>query len=67
MDPREVYKKLPRKDCGKCSAGTCMAFAVQYLRRQIRLSECCELDNAGRSYLENMFLSKPPEDGEAKS
>ena len=67
MNPIEVYKKLPQKNCGKCSVGTCMAFAVHYLRRQIKLSECCELDDAGRAYIENMHISKPPpEDWKAK-
>lgn len=60
MTPIEVYKKLPKKNCGKCSVGTCMAFAVHYLRKQIKLSECSELDDSSRAYIENMHLSKPP-------
>lgn len=55
MNPLEVYKKLPRKNCGKCSAGTCMAFAVQFLRRFVPSSECTELDERGRQEIDAMI------------
>jgi hypothetical protein len=55
MNPLEVYKKLPRKNCGKCSAGTCMAFAVQFLRRFVPSSECTELDEQGRQEIDAMI------------
>jgi hypothetical protein len=55
MDPLTVYKNLPRKNCGKCSAGACMAFAVQFLRRMIPLTECSELDEAGRDRISSML------------
>jgi hypothetical protein len=55
MDPLTVYKKLPRKNCGKCSAGTCMAFAVQFLRRMIPLTECNELDDASRKGIDALL------------
>ena len=55
MNPFEVYKKLPRKNCGKCSAGTCMAFAVQFLRRFVTSSECTELDERGRQEIDAMI------------
>ncbi|MBI4847914.1 MAG: DUF3786 domain-containing protein [Nitrospirae bacterium] len=56
MNPLDVYKKLPRKNCGKCSAGTCMAFAVQFLRRLSSSSECAELNGQGRSEIDAMLL-----------
>ncbi len=55
MNPLEVYKKLPRKNCGKCSAGTCMAFAVQCLRRLVPVSECTELDEPGMREIDAMI------------
>jgi len=55
MNPLEVYKKLPRKNCGKCSAGTCMAFAVQFLRRFVPSSECTELDERDRQEIDAML------------
>lgn len=44
MKPLDVYKKLPRTNCGRCPAGSCMAFAVQLLRQMVPLSECREID-----------------------
>lgn len=55
MNPLDVYKKLPRKNCGKCSAGTCMAFAVQLVRRLVRSSECSELDELGQGEVDSMI------------
>jgi len=55
MNPLDVYKKLPRKNCGKCSAGTCMAFAVQFLRRMVSISECTELDEQGKQEINAML------------
>ncbi|RJQ46931.1 MAG: DUF3786 domain-containing protein [Nitrospiraceae bacterium] len=55
MNPFDVYKKLPRKNCGKCSAGTCMAFAVQLLRRSARIQECTELDEKAQQEIESMI------------
>jgi hypothetical protein len=58
MNPLDVYKKLPKKNCGKCSSGTCMAFAVQLLRRLVPVSECVELDEQGQKEIESM-VSEP--------
>ena len=58
MHPLNVYKKLPQSNCGKCSAGTCMAFAMQFLRRMISLTECPELDDAARSEINAMLSDK---------
>ncbi len=55
----EVYKLLPGKNCGKCSVATCMAFAVQYLRRAISLSECTELDDEALREIEAKLGSGP--------
>ena len=59
MQPIEVYKLLPRKNCGKCSSATCMAFAVQYLRRMISLSECPELTTEAVMEIEAKLGSVP--------
>ena len=57
MNPIDVYKKLPRNNCGKCPASTCMSFAVQFLRKMITLSECPVVDEASKKKIEAM-LSK---------
>jgi hypothetical protein len=40
MNPLELYKKLPRKNCGKCRNRTCMPFALAVLSGEAELSDC---------------------------
>jgi hypothetical protein len=58
IQPLDIYKKLPRSNCGRCPAGSCMAFAVQFLRRMVPLSECREIDEHSKLAIEEM-LSDP--------
>jgi len=39
----EVYKNLPRTNCGDCGFPTCMAFAMQVAAKQKAVSECPHL------------------------
>ncbi len=55
MHPLDVYRKLPRTNCGKCSSGTCMSFAIQLLRRIVSLSECPDLDEEPKKEIEAML------------
>ncbi|HDH06077.1 MAG TPA: DUF3786 domain-containing protein [Nitrospirae bacterium] len=55
MNPLDVYKKLPRSNCGRCAAGTCMSFAVQFLRRMVSSSECPELDEQSEKEIDAML------------
>ena len=55
MNPLDVYKKLPRNNCGRCPAGTCMSFAVQFLRKMIASSECPELDGQSKKEIDTML------------
>lgn len=43
MKPIDLYKKLPKKNCGKCRQKTCMPFAFATLKGEAELSECPEL------------------------
>lgn len=36
----EIYKKLPKTNCGKCGVPTCIAFAVRVKNAQLRLWDC---------------------------
>jgi len=36
----EIYKKLPKTNCGKCGSATCMAFAMSVKKAQADLSDC---------------------------
>lgn len=40
MNPVELYKKLPRKNCGGCAWKTCMPFAMAVVRGEADLAEC---------------------------
>lgn len=44
MNPVELYKQLPKKNCGDCAQKTCMAFAMAALRGETDLSGCPHLD-----------------------
>ncbi|HYQ48396.1 MAG TPA: DUF3786 domain-containing protein, partial [Thermodesulfovibrionales bacterium] len=35
-----IYKRLPKTNCGKCGAATCMAFALKVKNAQALLSDC---------------------------
>ncbi len=51
MKERErVYQKLPQKDCGCCGAPTCMAFAEDFVRKEVELTDCIYFSRgAGRT------------------
>ncbi len=39
-NPLEVYKILPKSNCGQCSVPTCMAFAAAVLMGEKKLADC---------------------------
>ena len=43
MNPLELYKKLPKKNCGKCRQKTCMPFALAIIKGDADLSDCPDL------------------------
>ncbi|MDY6958139.1 MAG: acetyl-CoA decarbonylase/synthase complex subunit gamma [Halobacteriota archaeon] len=38
--PLEVYKYLPKTNCGDCGETTCMAFAAQLIERAMKVDDC---------------------------
>ena len=52
MNAVELYKKLPRKNCGKCRSKTCMPFAFSLMSGAAELSECPELTGTEIAELE---------------
>lgn len=42
--PLEVYKLLPKSNCGQCMVSTCIAFAAAVIKREKRLAACPHLD-----------------------
>jgi hypothetical protein len=43
MNPVELYKKLPKTNCGNCRQKACMPFAFAVLKGEADLSECSQL------------------------
>lgn len=43
--PLEVYKLLPKSNCGDCRVATCMAFAAAVIKQEKTLADCPRLDN----------------------
>lgn len=42
--PFEVYKLLPKSNCGQCRIPTCLAFSAAVIKDQKRLADCPHLD-----------------------
>ncbi|MBI5640263.1 MAG: DUF3786 domain-containing protein [Nitrospirae bacterium] len=40
MNQIELYKKLPKKNCGRCSLKACMPFAIAVIKGDAEISEC---------------------------
>ena len=51
----EIYKLLPRIDCGQCPSKKCMAFAKAIKKDCGMLSECVRLTESGLMMIEALF------------
>jgi acetyl-CoA decarbonylase/synthase complex subunit gamma len=40
LGPLDIYKNLPKTNCGECGEKTCMAFASQIIERTLTLKDC---------------------------
>ena len=54
----DIYKQLPRSNCGECGNPTCLAFAMQLAQKRVALDDCPRVTNEGRAALEGASL--PP-------
>ncbi|MEK6527609.1 MAG: DUF3786 domain-containing protein [Nitrospirota bacterium] len=55
MNPLDIYKKLPRSNCGKCPALTCMSFALRLSKNECSASECPGIDERSKKEIEAML------------
>jgi hypothetical protein len=55
MNAVEIYKRLPRKNCGKCRQKTCMPFAFSLISGDADLIECPELSEDAIIALKGSF------------
>jgi len=56
MNPLEIYKLLPKTNCGECPSKTCMSFAVQVKVDAGTLVDCPHVDPECRAKLEAMVV-----------
>ena len=47
----DVYKLLPRTNCGDCGFSTCMAFAMQVAAKRVALDQCPHVSEAAKEAL----------------
>jgi len=56
MNALELYKKLPRKNCGECRQKKCMPFALSLIKGEAELSECPYLTEDAVNELKKMIV-----------
>ena len=54
----EIYKMLPKKNCGDCKFPTCLAFAMQLANKKVALTDCPHVDDKVKASLQES--SAPP-------
>jgi len=54
----DIFKHLPKSNCGKCGHPTCLAFSMQMAAKKADLSDCPDVTDEGRAALEG--ASSPP-------
>ncbi|HHX77719.1 MAG TPA: acetyl-CoA decarbonylase/synthase complex subunit gamma [Firmicutes bacterium] len=54
----EIFKQLPKKNCGECGSATCLAFAMALANGKANLDNCPYISAAARENLE--MAAAPP-------
>lgn len=54
----EIFKLLPKTNCGECKNPTCLAFAMKLANGQVSLDECPHVSGEAKAVLEE--ASSPP-------
>lgn len=52
----EIYKLLPKTNCGECGLPTCLAFAMRLVSKNVVITECPYIVDEARSKLENASI-----------
>jgi len=55
VDITEVYRLLPKIDCGQCPAKSCMAFAKAVSEVPEKLPECARITTYGLMMIEALL------------
>jgi hypothetical protein len=56
ITPIEIYKILPKTNCGQCGISTCLAFAAVVVKREKHLDDCPHLDKKIIARYENSIV-----------
>jgi len=56
MNPLEIYKHLPKKNCGECAPKTCMSFAVSLGSNPDHLEQCGYIGPEDRTSIRSMLV-----------
>ena len=48
----DIFKHLPKTNCGKCGFPTCLAFSMQMAAKKVGLDDCPEVTDEARAALE---------------
>lgn len=51
----DVYRLLPKSNCGKCNEASCMAFATKLIEKELTLDDCPQLSGDERQELEELL------------
>ena len=54
----DIFKQLPKTNCGDCGVPTCLAFAMKLAQKQASLDQCPHVSAEGKGALEG--ASAPP-------
>ena len=54
----DIYKLLPKKNCGECGSPTCLAFAMKLAAKKVSLEDCPYVSDEAKSALGS--ASQPP-------
>lgn len=54
----DIYKLLPKKNCGECGSPTCLAFAMKLAAKKVSLEDCPYVSEEAKSILGS--ASRPP-------
>lgn len=67
MNPLEIYKLLPKTNCGECGSKTCMPFAVSLGGDPGRLEQCRHIETSKREAIKSMLVQGDWRDGLVRS
>jgi len=54
----DIYKKLPKTNCKKCGAPTCLAFAMKLAAKKASIDECPDVSQEAKEFLAQ--AAEPP-------